>query len=372
MPPDPQSLNSTAMLSALAGGGLSAMGTSGIASSLLGMRSAGTSFVGILQSRTVQDKLIDRFDLRLVYWSQRYQDARRQLSKRTAIEEDKKTGIIRITVTDRDRKRAQDMAGAYVQELDNLVARLSTSGARRERTFLEERLVTVKADLDSASRELSQFSSKNATFDMQVQGKAMMEAAATLQGELIAAHSQLSSLQATYSDENVRVRSLKARINELQRQLRKMGGSDQTADAATLSADSLYPPLRQLPLLGVKYYDLYRKAKIQEAIYEVLTKEYELAKVQEAREIPTVKVLDAPDWPERKSFPPRTTIVVFGALLSLIGGMAWIVGDEFWAQVPDTHPAKEIARDLRYSITRPRKSRIAWLFDSGRSSKPEE
>ena len=122
----------------------------------------------------------------------------------------------------------------------------------------------------------------------------MVEAAATLQGQLIAAESELQGLKQIYTDSNPRVRSLNARVDELKRQLDKLGGKGESmTEASDQPGDSLYPSIRKLPLLGVTYADLYRRTMIQEAVLETLTKEYEIAKVQEAKEIPTVKVLDA-------------------------------------------------------------------------------
>ena len=111
-----------------------------------------------------------------------------------------------------------------MEELNRLVAELSTSSAHRERVFLEERLAAVKQDLDQASRELGEFSSKNATIDVKEQGRAMVEAAATLQGELIAAESQRRALEAIYTPNNVRVRAAEAQVAELRKQLEKLGG----------------------------------------------------------------------------------------------------------------------------------------------------
>src|SRR5205085_1294095 len=137
--------------------------------------------------------------------------------------------------------------------------------------FLEERLRTVSQDLEAAEKEFSQFASKNTAIDIKEQGKAMVEAAATLQGELIAAQSQLEGLRQIYSDNNVRVRSIKARITELQLQLEKLGGVDESASPVkTQPGESSYPSIRKLPLLGVPYADLYRRTKVQEAIYETL------------------------------------------------------------------------------------------------------
>ena len=349
MPPDPQSMSNAAMIAAMTGSVGLPSGAAGLASTLIGGKSSGATFVSIVRSRTVQDDLIDRFNLRKVYRYKYYVDARKQLTKRTFVDEDKKSGIITIVVTDHSPYRARDLAAAYVDELDKLVAQLSTSSARRERLFLEGRLKAVKQDLDDASRELSQFSSRNATLDVQNQGKVLVEAAANLQAQLIAAESQLRGLEAIYSPNNIRVQSLNARIGELRRQLQKMsGGANETS--ADLSSDQLYPALRKLPLLGVTYYDLYRRTKIQEAVYEILTKQYELAKVQEAKEIPTVKVLDPPDVPEKKSSPPRLLIIVFTGLLTFVFAVAWIGLADLWAGMPDYHSGKVIARDIWGSI----------------------
>jgi capsule polysaccharide export protein KpsE/RkpR len=310
---------------------------------------AGT-FIGILDSQTAQDDIINRFDLRRVYHCKLYFDARKKLLKQTAITEDRKSGIITISVTDRDRYRARDMAGAYIEELDKLVNSASTSSARRERVFLEQRLKSIKEDLDSSSRALSQFSSQNATLDIQKQGEATVEAAGKLQGELIAAESELSGLKAQYSDDNMRVRTVRGRINELQSQLRKMSGAGDKVDGATLQADQLLPSVRKLPLLGFTYYDLYRQVAMQETIYETLTKQYEIAKVQEAKDIPSIMVLDVPDLPERKSSPHRSIIILVGVLISALGGIMWVIAGTLWEITDDSHPAKAAGLAVLRSI----------------------
>ncbi len=326
MPPDPQTSSST--LALLMGSPAAAAGFNGFASSLLMPRSPGSTFVGILESRSVADDIINRFDLRSEYHEKRYLETRKHLSRWSDISEDKKTGIITITVTDYDPVRARNIAAMYVEELNKLVAQLSTSSARRERLFLEERLQSVTKDLDSATRELAEFSSKNGAIDLQAQSKAMLEAGARAQGELIAAASELRGLQEIYAPTSVKVQAAEARISELKRQLQKMSGSG-SADQNS-SADELYPPLRKLPLLGVRYYELVRRARIQESVFEALTKQFEIARVQEAREIPTVKVLDQADVPEKKSFPPRIAIILLGTLCCLSVTAGWIVFQRWW------------------------------------------
>jgi uncharacterized protein involved in exopolysaccharide biosynthesis len=341
MPPDSTNNSSMAMLQALsskAGAG------AGLASSLLGTNSTGDQFIAILRSRTVEDRLINRFDLRGVYWYKTYADTRKKLESNTGIDQNRKTGVISIVVTDGDRMRAAALAQAYLDELNRLVAELTTSSAHRERVFLEQRLEVVHKELQDASRQFSEFSSKNGAIDIQVQGKAMVEAAAVLQGQLIAAESELQGLEQIYTPENVRVRSLRARVAELQQQLNKLGGKGVTS--GTPDPNALYPSIRELPVLGLQYAELYRRVKIQEAVFEILTQQYELAKVQEAKEIPSVKVLDAAQPPERKSWPPRTLFVLSGGLLGFMLASCWIIGRELWSEIEPHEPHKEFLHQV--------------------------
>jgi capsule polysaccharide export protein KpsE/RkpR len=254
------------------------------------------------------------------------------------------------------------MSQAYVEELNKLVAELSTSSARRERIFLEERLQTVNKDLESAEKEFSQFASKNTAIDIREQGKAMVDAAAILQGQLIAADSEYEGLKQIYNDNNFRVRSVKARIDELQKQLEKLGGKGESS--TTISAqpsDSMYPSIRKLPLLGVMYADLYRRTMIQAAVLEALTKEYEMAKVQEAKEIPTVKVLDAADIPDKKSFPPRLLIIFLGMTLAFAGATTWVFSKTTWDQADSSDPRKVFAQEI-FQTT---KAYLPWVSKNG-------
>jgi capsule polysaccharide export protein KpsE/RkpR len=345
MPPDNQPGSGLAMAAAAMSGSTGGLGS--IASEMLGIKSTSDIFVGILSSRTVQDKLIEQFDLKKLYGDRRMEDARNALAEHTGISVDRKSQIITIAVTDQDPKRAAAIDQAYVEELNRLVAELSTSAARRERIFLEERLQAVSKDLESAEKEFSQFASKNTAIDIKEQSRAMVEAAATLQGQLIAAQSELEGLKQMYTDNNVRVRSVRARMDELKHQLEKIGGKGEDASVPSgQQQDSLYPSIRKLPLLGVTYADLYRRTRVQEAVFEALTKEYEMAKVQEVKEIPTVKVLDSPNIPDKKSFPPRLLIMLLGTTLAFALATTWVFGKTAWNQTDSNDPRKAFAQEV--------------------------
>jgi capsule polysaccharide export protein KpsE/RkpR len=348
MPPDPPAGQGMAMLAGIVGKMGATVGSLG--GDLLGMNTSADLFAGVLQSRTVQNDLITKFDLRRVYGTKRWIDARKELSRQTDISIDRKSGILTIQVTDHDPKRAAALAQEYVAQLNNVVTQLNTSSAHREREFLEERLAQVKTELEAAEKDFSQFASKNATIDIKEQGKAMVEAAAILEGQLIAAKTELEGLRQIFTDQNVRVRTMQARVGELQRELVKMGGKAQPDTSEPAKDDELYPSIRKLPLLGVTYADLYRRTKVEETVFETLTQQYEIAKVQEAKEVPSVKVLDPPDIPEKKVFPPRMLLIIVGAVLALAIGVGWIIANEGWERIDPQDPGKLLVLHMVSSV----------------------
>lgn len=343
MPPDQAGASMASMLAALGKGG-SELGM--IGSEFLGLRTSADLFVGILHSRTIQDQLVSKYDLRKVYGVKRWEDARKSLEKRTDITADRKSGIVTIAVSDHDAQRSADLAREYVAALNQIVLTQNTSSAHREREFLEQRLGQVKLDLEKAEKTFGDFASKNTAIDVKEQGRAMLGAAAQVQGQLIAAQTELEGLRQIYTANNVRVRSVEARIWEYQRQLQKLGGKPASTDAPYDASAEQYPSIRQLPILGVTYADLYREARVQEAVFETLTKQYELAKVEEARETPSVKVLDEGDIPERKSFPPRTILVVFVTMLFFSFACVIVIAREHWRNIDSNDPGKLLAQDV--------------------------
>jgi len=373
MPPDPQSTSGMAMMAAMAakaGGGLA-----GVAGDLLGLKSSGALFIGVLRSPTSQERLVQQFDLRKVYSKRLITEARMKLDENTSISEDRKSGIITISVTDHSPQRAAALANAYVDVLNSRASELSTSSAHRERVFLEERLKVAKQDLDDASNQLAQFSSKNNTLDIQQEGKAMLDAAGTIAGEMIAAQSQLEGIRQIYTDKNARVVSLKARVAELRKQLEKLSGTQANAangagaspghtedpSAAKAGGGLPYPTIKSLPLLGAKYADYYRRAKIQETVYELLTEQYELAKVQEAKETPSVKVLDPARIPEKKSFPPRLVIMFLGTFLAFALSLVWVLGSARWEEADPQDPRKVLLQEVAGTL----KARMPWASRNG-------
>ena len=260
MPPDNSSAGA-AMFAALAGHALGELGgLSSLAGGLLGGRNTSALFVDLLRSGTISSHLIDRFQLQHAYHKRYRVDTAKYLAHHTTIVDDKRSGVITITVQDTDPRRARDLAQGYLDELNLLVNRTNTSSAHQERIFIERRLKKVEADLERAQLQMSEFASTHTTIDIQAQTRAMVDSAAKLQGEMIFGQSELESLQQIYGDNNIRVRAARARVAELQHELTKMSGTsapltvgDASPGKGNTSADNeddqLYPPLRQLPRL---------------------------------------------------------------------------------------------------------------------------
>jgi capsule polysaccharide export protein KpsE/RkpR len=331
-----------------------------LASDVLGVKTSGAVFVAMLRSRTVEDGVINDLNLSNGYHVKKAVDARKILEANTEVAEDRKSGVITLNVEDRDPDRAAEIAHRYVEYLNRTITQSTTSAARRERVFLEERLRSVKQDLHDSEKKFSDFASSNKTLDVKDQGKAMIEAAATLQGQLMAEQSQLKGLQQIYAPDNYRVRSANARIAELKHQMGTLSG---TADeSSNNTSDSVYPSISDLPRLGVTWSDLYRDTKIEEAVFEALTKQYELAKVEEAKEIPQVGVLDDAEVPERKSGPPRIVITFCTGLVAVFVAGIYIIAADNWARVDPTSPLSvvtgRIAVDVRKSQASARVRRL--------------
>lgn len=356
MPPD-NSGSAVAMLAALTGHNLGDMGALGaLAGGLLGGHTSSALFVDLLRSENVSGALIDRYHLQQA-WHKRYRvDTAKYLAHHTSIVDDKRSGVITIEVQDSDPVRARDLAQGYLDELNRVVTQTGSSSAHQQRVFIERRLAAVQAELEQAQLALSDFSSSHSMIDVTEQERAMVDAAARLQAQQIAGRSEIDSLRQIYGDSNVRVRAAEARVAELGSELRKMSGSAAQLADSQASEGELYPPLRQLPGLGVRYVDLYRRVRIEEQVFELLTQQDEMARIAEARDVPVVSVFDAPAIAEKKSFPPRLLVALLVVLLVLGGASAVLLTRERWNRLDVADPRRllgeEVAQSMRSQMRR--------------------
>jgi capsule polysaccharide export protein KpsE/RkpR len=258
------------------------------------------------------------------------------------LNEDTKSGVISITVTDHDRYRAAEIAGAYVQELNRVSVQNNNTSAHLQRIFVEKRLGEVNQDLKVSSAKLAQFSSKNMTIDTATQGKAMMEAGSDLEGKLISTEAQLSGLRKYYTDDNPRVSSLLATVSELQKQLNRMRTGKETGG----TSGEIYPSLRELPLLSETYEDLFRHVRIEATVADLLTRQFEAAKVEEAKELPVVQMLDSPNVAEKHSSPKRGLVIVGSFFFYISLGVLLIFLEGYWKGLDSSDKKKMLFAEL--------------------------
>jgi len=290
--------------------GLSSMfgGVSGLAS-LAGIsvgRRSGELYAGMMKSRSIEDVVIDKFNLMEVYHQEYRVKTYEKLEKVVSISIGKKDGIISVTVEDKDPARAAAMANTYVEELQKLNVKLNLSNAGRERLFLEERLDLVKADLLAAEEALKEFQEKNKAIRIDAQASAIIEAIAQLRGELASKEVELGVLLSSQTDQNPQVIALREGIAQVKEQIARLERSPEGKKVS----DDIFISTSDVPELGVQYARLLREFKVQETLYELLTKQYEVAKINEAKNTSTIQVLDSAIVSDKKSKPRRSMIVL--------------------------------------------------------------
>jgi tyrosine-protein kinase Etk/Wzc len=278
-------------------GGLASIATGGS----LGGPTKTELYVSMLKSETVRDTIIDRFKLLDVYKAKFRADVYKDLNSKAMISAGKKDGIITIAVSDKDPQRAAEMANSYVEELGKIAAGLSMSGAGKNRLFLEERLATAKTELARAGDDLKAFQAKNKMLNVTEQAKASIEGVALLKGQLAVQEVQLAAMQRQYTEASQEVKRARVAIENLRGQIARLEGG---------GGNSSIPSVGSIPQLGQDYLRLMRDAKIQETMVELLTKQYEMARFTESKDLSPFQVLQKAKVPERKSKPARAKTVI--------------------------------------------------------------
>ena len=340
LPPQQQKSGISSLLSQAGG----AFG--GLASGLLGGgQSSSDVYVGIMKSRSVADVLITKFDLKKLWEAEYITPVYKTLSEITKINVSKDTGIISVSVEEEDPKRAAEMANTYVLALDQINRTVNITEGQRKRVFLEERLDKAKKDLINAEAGLQAFQEKYNLVSINEQAKASIEGAATLKGEIIAAQTEFEVLKKFGTEKQNEAIMLKSKIEELQKQLAKIESGNPEKNA-----DNFYIPFKELPDLGMRLARLMREAKIQEQVFELLTSQYEMAKIEEAKDMNTIQILDEAVPPDRKSGPKRSMIVILSTIVGFFIAVFLAFIKEFVLKVKTQDPERysELVRGVKF------------------------
>lgn len=304
------------------GGGMGAaaalLGAQGMSISLPGMPATPVDlFVAMLKSKTLAEGLVQRFNLMQVYKSKNEEDAIRALEGSTRIATSKEK-VIKVTVEAEDPQLAADLANGYAEGLDKLNRTLAVTKAGQNRLFVGKRLAETKVDLAAAEDALAAFQSKNKAVALDQQAGAALRAAAEIQGRIAADEVRLQVMQNFLTPENPDVVKLTLEIRQLKQQLRMLESGN--AEKGMAPGDRLHPAFSSVPTLGIEYARLMRELKVQETLHAMLVSQYEQAQLAEARDTPTVQVLDRAKPPTRKIRPSvRLNMMVAGATALFIG-----------------------------------------------------
>jgi len=309
--------------SSLLGGGLGSL-ISGSGMSLPSFATLSDIYAAILHSRIVGEGVLDKNNLMEVYGQKSREKALAELAGHLSVAVEPE-GIIRISCEDRDPQRTVVLVNSFIEELNRINRDVRVVKASATRQFIEERLDQTKKDLVAAENEFKKFQVENNAISLPDQVNAMISSLADLKSQQVLAEIELGVLNRTFLPTHTQVMQQKAKIDEINKQIKLLekGSSDNKID------NPLSFPLADAPDLGLQLVRLTRELKIQEAIFELLTQQYEQAKIQEKRDTPTVEVLDPPKVPERKSRPKRATMSLLAGILALLFSCVAVFIKEF-------------------------------------------
>jgi uncharacterized protein involved in exopolysaccharide biosynthesis len=342
LPPSQSSSVSSALLSQLGGAAGGAGALASLAGGSLGIKNPGEMYVSFFRSRTVEDSVIQRFGLMGRYRKKNMSDARKAFEKHSSVVLGVKDGLIRVGVEDWDPKLAAEIANGYVDEFRKLSATLAITEAAQRRLFFEQQLLEARGNLTAAEEAMKSTEQSTGVLQIDSQARALIESAASLRGQAVAKQVQIQAMRTFASEDNPDLIVAKRQLAELQAQLNKLAGQE---------SDQFIVPKGKAPEAGMEYLRKLRDVKYNETIYELIAKQFELAKLDEARQGAIVQVADKAVVPDKKSYPPRTIMVLLLTFAAFGIAVVWAIVSEQWAATlrdPEKHSRIQTLRDLLF------------------------
>jgi uncharacterized protein involved in exopolysaccharide biosynthesis len=315
----PPNLNgSSSMASALAGQ-LSALGAGDLVG---GVKNPGDLYAGILRSRSIASELVKRFDLMRVYRVKKESQAEKMLGSNTNVTADMKSSIVTVDVTAKSPVLAHDLASAYMDELRDTNGRLALSQSSQRRLFFGQQLAKEKDDLEDAEVDLKKTEEQSGLIAPSGQTESQIRTVAETQAQMAVREVQLAALRDSATEQNPEVIRLRSEINDLQGQLSRLQrGSGGDGSTTTI-------PTSKVPELQLEYVRKEREVKYHEALFDMLSKQYEGARLDEARDAPLLQMLDPASYPDTKSSPKRMYIMLGGLAFGFLASCVWVLTRE--------------------------------------------
>ena len=307
MPPKQTQSTTTLLNSQLSGGSLADVAGAG-----LSLKDPNTIYIGLLRSRPIADVIINRFDLKTAYGAMDMTAARKKLEDATRIASEK-SGFIAVSVTDTSRSRAADMANTYTDQLRLLTKSISVTEASKRRLFFEDQLKDARGDLTQAETEFRQVQQEKGLVHLDAQAGVIVGSLASIRAEIAAKEVALEALLSYSTEHNPDVQLTERELSALRReeaQLQQHGSSSEFSELG----------LRDIPQAGVNFLHAQRDLQYKQAYFDFLLRQYEAARLDEAKDAAVIQVVEAAIPPDRKSSPMRMPILLFSTALGLFLG----------------------------------------------------
>ena len=291
---------------------------------LVNGKSQGQLYVGILKSHVVASSLVQQFNLKSVYGEKKESEAEKTLAKRSLFEVGTDDPIVTVSVTDRKPERAAALVNGYLQTLQNTTANLALSESSQRRLFYEQRLAKEKDDLANAEVALKQSEEQSGLIAPAGQTASEIQTLAQLHAQITDRQTRIAALLHDETEDNPDVIRLKDEVGSLQGRVAQLENGQGKSHFGGISA-------AQVPELELEYIRRTRDVKYHETLFEIIAKQYEAARLDEAKDSP-LQILDHSSIPDVKSGPPRLLIMAIGLMMGLLGGAAWVVFQTAGAQ----------------------------------------
>jgi tyrosine-protein kinase Etk/Wzc len=311
----PPTLGSSSSMATALAGQLSSLGAADL---IGGVKSPGDMYAGILRSRSIARELVKQFNLMQVYRVKKESQAEKDLDANTVVTADAKSTIVTVDVTDKSPGRARDLANAYMDELRETNGRLALSQSSQRRLFFEQQLTREKDDLEGAEVDLKRTEEQSGLIAPTGQTEMEIKTIAETQAAMALRQVQLAALRDAATDQNPEVIRLRSEIADLQGQLSRLqsGGGKGSIGAI---------PTSKVPELQLEYVRKEREVKYHEALFEMLSRQYEAARLDEARDAPMLQVLDPASYPDTRSSPTRSYYLLGGLGFGFLAGCIWVL-----------------------------------------------
>ncbi len=290
-------------------------GMAALAGGSLGLKNPNDRYVAMLQSRTVEDAMVKKYGLMQEYHAHYLSDARKAFENHATVDGNGKDGLIHISVEDHNANRAAELANGYVDQFQDLSQHLAITEAAQRRLFFQQEMEQAKNNLANAEVALEQTEMKTGVIEPNSQATALIESAASLRAQIAAREVQIQGMQTYATGENSELIQAQQELAGLRAQLAKLGGSADTA------GNDLLIPKGLVPKAGMEYIRRLRDVKYYETIFDILAKQFEMAKLDEAKEGALIQVVDPAIVPDRRSFPKRGLIVIGATFLGFFIGI---------------------------------------------------